>query len=161
MSNFKAKLMVAAVMLLSFFALASLNVQAAEQAPTLEKLLQQVKQGSAQERREQKAREAQFLTEKQQQAKRLAAAKRELAKLEQRSKVLEKTYDANAKAISEKKEVLSERLGVLKDLFGTVQAVAGDARANLQTSLISVQHHAVGQYRRVAPVVVYPATGDD
>ncbi|MEH6358353.1 MAG: MotA/TolQ/ExbB proton channel family protein [Pseudomonadales bacterium] len=140
MSNFNAKLKTVVLALLAVFSLASLNVQAIEQAPTLEQLLQQVKQGSAQERREQKAREAQFLADKQQQAKRLAAAKRERAKLEQRSKALEKTYDANAKAISENKEVLTERLGVLKDLFGTVQAVAGDTRANLQTSLTRVQY---------------------
>lgn len=111
-----------------------------KQAVTLDQLLQQVKRGTIEERRELRVREARFLADKQQQAKRLAIAKEQLAQLQSRSKALEKIYDANAKAIDEEKALLGERLGILKDLFGTVQAVAGDTRTQLQTSLVSVQY---------------------
>lgn len=114
--------------------------QTTEQVVSLDQLLQQVKRGTAEERRELRAREARFLADKQQQATQLATAKKQLAQLQKRSKALEKTYDAKAKAINEKKALLGERLGILKDLFGTVQAVAGDTRTQLQTSLVSVQY---------------------
>ena len=114
--------------------------QTTEQVVSLDQLLQQVKRGTAEERRELRAREARFLADKQQQATQLATAKKQLAQLQKRSKALEKTYDAKAKAINEKKALLGERLGILKDLFGTVQAVAGDTRTQMQTSLVSVQY---------------------
>ena len=114
--------------------------QTTEQVVSIDQLLQQVKRGTAEERRELRARETRFLADKQQQTTQLATAKKQLAQLQKRSKALEKTYDANAKAINEKKALLGERLGILKDLFGTVQAVAGDTRTQLQTSLVSVQY---------------------
>lgn len=129
------------VALLSTFAGAVFATeQSPSMGPSLEQLLTNVKQGSAQERKAQREREARFSAAKQQQAKLLAEAKGELAKLERRSSELEKLYDANAKRIDEKQQQLTERLGVLKELFGTVQAVAGDTRSHLESSLISVQY---------------------
>lgn len=128
------------VALLSFFTGTAFATEQAAREPSLQQLLNDVKQGSAQERKTQRQREARFNSAKQQQARLLADAKAELAKLERRSSELEKLYDANAKRIDEKQQQLTERLGVLKELFGTVQSVAGDTRSNLQSSLISAQY---------------------
>ncbi|EGG99112.1 MotA/TolQ/ExbB proton channel family protein [gamma proteobacterium IMCC2047] len=127
--------------LLSFFVDTTFAAdQNAAAGPSLQQLLNDVKQGSAQERKTQREREARFNSAKQQQAKLLADARAELAKLERRSSELEKLYDANAKRIDEKQQQLTERLGVLKELFGTVQAVAGDTRSQLKGSLVSAQY---------------------
>lgn len=117
----------------------------AEESPattplTLQKLLNEVQQGALQERQSQRQREAHFKSATDQQAKLLAEARAELARLERRSGELEQQYDANAKLITDKQQQLNERLGVLKELFGTVQAVAGDTRSQLQGSLISAQY---------------------
>jgi len=111
-------------------------------AVSLDELLQRVKQGTAQDASEQKLREARFLREKQKQAELLAQAKKTRAQEEARSTKLEADYAANEIRLKNKKAQLTERLGVLKELFGTVQGVAGDARANLSSSLVSVQYPA-------------------
>ena len=85
------------------------SAETTQQALSLDQLLQQVKLGTVAERRELRAREARFLADKQQQAKLLAAAKKQLEQLQRRSTVLEKIYDTNAKAINERKTLLTER----------------------------------------------------
>lgn len=112
----------------------------AQEAVSLDELLQRVKQGSGQDSKEQKQRESRFVQEKQKQAELLAQAKKLRVQEETRSTMLEADYAANEIRLENKRAQLTERLGVLKELFGTVQAVAGDARANLSSSLISAQY---------------------
>ncbi len=112
----------------------------ASDAVTLGELLDRVKQGSVLEKNEQAQREQRFLEESQQQAKLLEAAIKTRTEVEARSAELEKIYDANEKLITDKTRHLNERLGVLKELFGTVQAVAGDLKANMEVSVISAQY---------------------
>ncbi|MCF7980987.1 MAG: hypothetical protein K9K86_03310, partial [Pseudomonadales bacterium] len=96
----------------------------AADAVTLDELLSRVKQGTAQDNKEQKTREATFAREKQEQANLLAKAKKTRAEEEARSARLEAEYSANEIKLENKKQQLTERLGVLKELFGTVQGVA-------------------------------------
>lgn len=112
----------------------------AQEAVSLDELLQRVKQGSGQDSKEQKQRESRFVQEKQKQAELLAQAKKIRVQEETRSTMLEADYAANEIRLENKRALLTERLGVLKELFGTVQAVAGDARGNLSSSLISAQY---------------------
>lgn len=122
------------------FGLAVAGNAVAADAVTLDELLNRVKQGSAQDNKEQKAREAQFTREKNEQANLLAKAKQVRAQEEARSAKLEADYAANEIKLDNKKAQLTERLGVLKELFGTVQGVSGDLRSNLNSSLISAQY---------------------
>lgn len=124
---------------LTFGLTLSSGVSAAD-AASLDELLNRVKQGSAQDQKEQKARESAFAKDKQAQANLLAQAKKVRAQEEARSAKLEADYAANEIKLENKKNQLTERLGVLKELFGTVQGVAGDLRSTLSTSLVSAQY---------------------
>jgi len=112
----------------------------AADAVTLDELLNRVKQGTAQENKEQRAREAEFRQAKEKQASLLAQAKKTRAEEEARSARLEAEYAENEIKIENKRAQLTERLGVLKELFGTVQGVAGDLRSSLSSSLVSAQY---------------------
>ena len=118
----------------------------AADAVSLDELLSRVKQGSAQDNKEQRAREARFLKDKKAQEKLLADAKKIRVQEEARSAKLEADYAANEIKLENKKNQLTERLGVLKELFGTVQGVAGDTRSSLDTSLISAQYPGRTQF---------------
>lgn len=118
----------------------------AADAVTLDELLERVKQGTAQDNKEQKEREARFLREKNDQAKLLAEAKKIRAQEEARSAKLEADYAANEIRIANKRQQLTERLGVLKELFGTVQGVAGDTRSTIVGSLISSQYQGRAEF---------------
>lgn len=122
------------------FGLTVAGKSVAADATSLDELLNRVKQGTAQENKEQRAREAEFKREKDKQASLLAQAKKTRAEEEARSARLEAEYAANEIKIENKRAQLTERLGVLKELFGTVQGVAGDLRSNLATSLVSAQY---------------------
>lgn len=132
-------LLLSVVLLVASFS-AGAEEAAQPSKPTLDHLLQKVKQGSAHERQQQREREARFIAQKAQQEKLLLQAKAELKRLERRSAELEKTYDENLKRLEEKQQLLTERLGVLKDLFGTVQSVAGDTRTHLEKSITRAQY---------------------
>jgi len=112
----------------------------AQDAASLDELLGKVKMGTLQDNTEQKAREARFVRDKQSQAKLLADAKKVRAGEEDRSSKLEATYETNDIKIDNKKQVLTDRLGILKELFGTVQGVAGDTRSTMVNSLVSAQY---------------------
>lgn len=112
----------------------------ASDAVTLDELLERVKQGTLSEQSEQNARELRFLLETRRQSDLLKEAIKIRAQVEARSAELEKIYDANEILLNTKTKHLTERLGVLKELFGTVQAVAGDLKANMEVSVISAQY---------------------
>lgn len=139
MINLKKSGTIISLVLAAAIGLLSSNSFAAD-AVTLDELLNRVKQGTAQDNKEQKAREARFLREKNEQANLLAQAKKIRAQEEARSAKLEADYAANEIRIANKRQQLTERLGVLKELFGTVQGVAGDTRSTIVSSLISAQY---------------------
>jgi len=115
-------------------------VMAQEASTSVDELLQKVKTGSLTDNKEQKDRENRFRQDKANQAKLLADAKKTRANEEARSARLEADYDANEIKLANKNEQLTERLGTLKELFGTVQGVAGDTRSTLVGSLVSAQY---------------------
>jgi len=70
----------------------------------------------------------------------LREASAEKAAQERRSERLEDTAEKNKEEIVRLEVQLNERLGSLKELFGVMQQVAGDARTRFDTSLTSVQY---------------------
>jgi biopolymer transport protein ExbB len=115
------------------------SVSAQEQkAQSLDQLLQFVRQGQSTDAREAREREARFAKDKASQAAELNSARGQRTAQQNRSVELENAFEANELLISQKQAILRERLGSLSELFGHVTSAAGDARANFQTSLTSV-----------------------
>lgn len=112
----------------------------AADSKSLDELLSFVKQGQAKENKKNKQREARFRAEKSKQASLLSTAKKTRDKEEKRSAALEKTFEANEVKLTEKQKQLKERLGSLTELFGHLTSAAGDARSNLNNSLVSAQY---------------------
>lgn len=120
------------------FAFGTVNVQA--QPKTLDELLAKVKAGAIAETKEYKERERQFRQAKNQQQALLNKAKQERDREERRSVELEATYNKQEEELAQLTERLQERLGSLRELFGILQQVSGDARGKFETSIISAQY---------------------
>ena len=115
-------------------------------AKDLNELLQFVKQGTAREAKENKAREAEFARDKSQQQARLAQAKQQRAAEEARSEEMENLFDENEQQVLTLTETLTKRLGSLKELFGVLQQVSQDARGQFENSLTNVQYPDRGAF---------------
>jgi biopolymer transport protein ExbB len=111
----------------------------AEDAKSLDELLEMVQQGRVSDIRDNKQREQRFTSARTDQKNTLNESKRTLAAEEKRSSDLEKTFEENETVIVEKQRQLKERLGTLTELFGHLTSTAGDLRSNFMTSIISVQ----------------------
>ena len=123
----------------SVLAITSSSVMA-QDARSLDQLLDFVKQGQATEAKENRAREARFKSAKSRQAQLLAEAKVMRKREEARSARLENTFEQNELKIAEKGRQLKERLVTLTELFGHLTSTAGDLRSGFANSLISAQY---------------------
>lgn len=111
----------------------------ADNALTLNQLLEQVRSGRESERRLNALREAEFLEKKERQQEILAAAKFALAAEKNRSKSLELTFEQNERHIGDLEKRLAARVGNLGDLSGIARLLAGEVAADIENSLISAQ----------------------
>ena len=138
----KMKLMKSAVMTAAFASVLTLTSGSvfAQEAKSLDQLLDFVKQGQTSEAKENRAREAKFKSAKNDQAKLLAEAKQMRTNEEARSARLESDFEQNELKVAEKQGQLKERLGTLTELFGHLTSTAGDLRSNFASSLISAQY---------------------
>ena len=105
----------------------------------LDQLLRQVKQTQGKEARINKAREAQFLKNKNNQQQLLQNSVLELTKQENLSSKLKVHLDSNEAALSQLETELKNRSGELGELFGVAKQAAGDLKADLLDSIISAQ----------------------
>ena len=115
-------------------------------ATTLDQLLGEVRSRQEQESAENRARLEAFRREKSEQSRLLAAALAEQKAEEERSDALKVQYDENEARIPELQEKLRNRMGTLGEVFGVVRQVAGDTRAQFQTSLVSAQFPGRDEY---------------
>lgn len=116
------------------------------QADSLDDLLEMVKQGTLEDQKELQARETSFKRKRDEQARLLAEARAELKREEERSIALEQQFDQNKKTIREDQQVLSDKLGSLKELFGIFQQTAGDLQGVFYNSATSIQHPNRGDF---------------
>ena len=112
----------------------------AQEALTLDELLDLVKQGAVRDNEEMRAREEQFRQARGEQQRLLDQAVAERTAQERRSQRLENDYGENERRIAALIQTFDERMGVLKELFGVTQQVAGDARSTFEASLTNVQY---------------------
>ena len=110
------------------------------EAKTLDELLENIQQRRTVENSEHQAREAEFQSDKANQQRLLDEAIAEQRRLERRSEQLDTQYESNEVRIGDLQELLDNRLGSLRELFGVLQQVAGDARANFEGSIISLEY---------------------
>lgn len=118
---------------------AQAQAEAKQEARTLNELLRFVEQGRARDSEELRRREAEFAAQKAEQERLLREARARQQSLEQASARLEKTFEENETEIATLNQQLNDSLGNLRELFGVVQLVAGDAASQFENSLTSVQ----------------------
>ena len=106
----------------------------------LQGLLDKIKNDSVTESRENRAREARFLENRDDQKRLLSEAKAELKAQERLSDKLLKLSDKNEKSLKEVQNTLDIRSGELKELFGVVRQFAGDNKGIFEASMITAQY---------------------
>ncbi|MFV0277518.1 MAG: energy transducer TonB, partial [Parahaliea sp.] len=106
----KVKFVKAAAVVLTGALTLSAGSALAQEAQTLDQLLDFVKKGQVTEARENRDREQRFAQAKAEQANMLKQAENERAAEENRSSELEATFEENELLVTEKQKVLKERL---------------------------------------------------
>ena len=116
------------------------------QTDSLEELLQFVKDRRVVENQLHAQREREFVQAKNEQARLLANAEQERRNEERRSEQLETRFETNEVKIGDQQELLDKRLGSLRELFGVLSGVAGDARSKFATSITNSQFPNRGKF---------------
>ena len=111
---------------------------AQEDASSMGQLLELIKQGQARDSREARQREADFKTQRSEQQTLLNRARAERTRQENESARLEQLFEENQAQIVAARAALDERLGALKELFGVLQTVSGDAQGRFSNSLTNI-----------------------
>jgi len=124
----------------------SMSVGQAQQAADLDELLSRVEQGTAQDNAEHRALLEAFQAQRAEQQNLLQDANRRQAAEENRSEDLENQFDENQLLITDVQAQLDERLGSLRELFGVLQQVSGDARSGFEESLTNVEFPERSQF---------------
>lgn len=118
----------------------SVTAQDTQQVATTSELLELVREARLTQSAELEARLAEVRADQANQQRELDAERAERGAQEQRSTDLENTFNANELTIADKQDQLDERLGALRELFGHLTGAAGDARENLDLSIVSAQY---------------------
>ena len=115
------------------------SAQAQEEARSMSELLRLIEQGQARDSQENRRREAAFAQNKNQQQSLLNQARAERTRQENESARLEQSFEENQQQIITARQALDERLGALKELFGVLQTVSGDAQGRFAASLTNIE----------------------
>jgi biopolymer transport protein ExbB len=134
------KLLKTFVALAALSPLVAITPAAAQDAATLDQLLDIIQRGRTTETQESRQREARFRAQQAEQENLLKQANQQKRDEEQRSERLEQQYQANETRIAEVEALLTNRLGSLRELFGVLQQVASDTSGSFEASLTSVDH---------------------
>lgn len=124
----------------TLLAFSTTGLLAQESAASLSELSELVRQGTLRDTQETRDRMRDFEAERDQQANLLANAQNERVAEEARSEELKAAFDANELLLADKTKQLEERLGSLKELFGHMTGFIGDARENIDGSIVSAQY---------------------
>jgi len=125
--------------LLSLSFVGTVNAQE-DDARSMGELLRLIEQGQSRDSQEARKREAAFTQNKNQQQSLLNQARAERTRQEQTSAGLEAQFERNQQQIITARQALDERLGALKELFGVLQTVSGDAQGRFSASLTNIEY---------------------
>ncbi len=151
------------ILIVVYATLITMPIRAEENAISLDELLKRVEQGHIKDMEENKAREEKFQATKDRQSALLADVIKLRKEEENKSKQLEISFDENEQTIGESQQELTLRLGDLKELFGIIQQVTGDARGQFENSLTNIHYperitfmnklvEKVSSYSQLAPM---------
>lgn len=121
------------------FAAVLLIASSVANAQTLDELAEIVRQAVNSEGKINQQREAEFLSDRNNQRNLLAQAKAALQREEKRSDDLKSEYNRLERELAEQTTILQERMGNLGELFGIVRQSSGDIQAALNDSMVSAQ----------------------
>lgn len=124
----------------SMLGLAIGTASAQDNAASMSELLNLIEQGQARDNQEARQREAQFNQQRNQQQQLLNGARAERTRQENESGRLEQLFASNQTEIVAARAALDERLGALKELFGVLQTVSGDAQGRFNASLTDIHY---------------------
>ncbi len=122
------------------------NAETEIDAKSLGELLQMVKEGKLINSKVNQERERRFLADKARQQQAVRDAQRQQREEEATSDRLENQFEKNEQDIAAKQEILSKRLGSLRELFGVLQQVSGDTQGVFEGSIISAEFPGRGQW---------------
>jgi biopolymer transport protein ExbB len=125
---------------LALLALPLVPALAQDTIESMEALLQEVRSEGRQVSAENRRREQEFLSKRNQQQALLDSAKASLAAAQRRSEELKEAFDANEIELGELEETLRIRLGDMGELFGVVRQAAGEAKGMVDSSLLTAQY---------------------
>ena len=139
------------------------QAQEPDEAKSLSELLELVERGRIRDSEEFRAREREFEAQKAEQERLVREARERRQALESTSERLESDFEENELEIGALNQQLNDELGELRELFGVVQLVAGDAASQFENSLTSLQFEGrreflmdlserMGQSARIASV---------
>jgi len=138
---------IAIIVAAGLFGFGAAQAQNQEQpASSMAELLQQIERGQARDSEEARQREAAFAQRRNEQQQLLNQARAERSRLEAESTRLENLFASNQEEIATARAALDERLGALKELFGVLQTVTGDAQGRFRSSLTNIQYPERGQF---------------
>src|SRR5690606_4154921 len=128
------------------FAIAAGPAQAQNEPGSLRELVELINRGQARDDQEHRRRVQEFQQAQAQQTQLLQQARQRKAAEENRSEELETQFEENELLIADVQRQLDERLGSLRELFGVLQQVSGDARSLFQTALPNVEYPDRGEF---------------
>jgi biopolymer transport protein ExbB len=138
---------IAIIVAASFLGFGAAQAQNQEQpASSMRELLEQIERGQARDSQEARQREAEFAQRRNEQQQLLNQARAERTRLEAESSRLENLFASNQEEIATARASLDERLGALKELFGVLQTVTGDAQGRFRSSLTNIQYPDRGRF---------------
>jgi biopolymer transport protein ExbB len=112
---------------------------AQDNAASMDDLLKQIQLGQARDSVEAKERMARFTGARDEKQNLLNQARAERTRQERNSERLEQLFETQQAHIVDARAALDERLGALKELFGVLQTVTGDAQGRFKSSLTDIQ----------------------
>lgn len=134
-----AKTFISAVAGLTLVAGAAFSASAQE-AKTLEQLLEQVQQSRQASQRIDQQRESAFRQERADKQALLRQAQQQLVNENKRSERLQQEYSDNESTIAAKEVELDNMIGTLGEIFGVIRGAASDTIGRISTSVVSAQY---------------------
>jgi len=133
------KTILKSVLAASTIALLSASVQA-QNASTLDQLLEEVKNNRVSEARLNKQREAEFQSARADKQALLRKAQSDLASEKARGDRLAKQFADNETTLQEKETELDQATGDLGEMFGVVRQASAEAFGRISTSIVSAEY---------------------
>ncbi len=126
--------------LFSSVALVATFIAAPVQAQSVDELLEQVRSGSFEKSEQAVALERRFAGAGAGKINLLQQLRAQRAQLEATTEALENQYAQNDEQLNAVRNAREQSLGDLKELFGAVQQIVGEAEATFESSIISAQY---------------------